>query len=151
MRTAVVDNPKDTASIIVRRAGHDLLYQTVERSYARGRFATAKDAGMMNIKRGHVGPRSTTAVLMLDTHRAAASWRKGGMLAPPRLNAGLLVGGDDELIAFQGLFLPAALIEIEDSAGLGGKGGISWKDPTSVIPGADGVGVEPSPDGASRY
>lgn len=71
------------------------------------------------------------------------------MLAPPGLNAGLLVCGDDKLITFQGFFFPGALIEVEDSAGLAGKGGISRKDPTAVVPGANGVGVEPAPDGAS--
>lgn len=105
---------------------------------------------VMNIERGHIGPRSATTVLMFDAHRTVASRREGGTLAAPGLNAGLLVRRDDKLIAFQGFFLPRALIEVEDSAGFDGKGGISRKDPTAVVPGADGVGVEPSPNGASR-
>ena len=72
------------------------------------------------------------------------------MFAPPRLNAGLFIGGDDEFVAFQGLLLPGTFIEIENAAGFDGKGGVSGEDPASVIPGTDGVGMEPSPNGASR-
>jgi hypothetical protein len=69
------------------------------------------------------------------------------MLAPPGLDAGLLVGRNDKFLAFEGFPLPGALIQIEDSVGLDSEGGVSRKDPTAVIPGPNGVFMEPSPDG----
>jgi hypothetical protein len=71
------------------------------------------------------------------------------MFAPSCLNAGLFIGGDDEFVAFQGFFLPATFVQVENATGFDGKGGVSREDPASVIPGADGVGVEPSPNRAS--
>jgi hypothetical protein len=74
--------------------------------------------------------------------------RQRGMLAPPGLNAGLLVSRNDQLIVFEGFPLPVALIQVEDAAGLDSKVGIARKDPTAVVPRAKGVCVEPSTNGA---
>jgi len=46
--------------------------------------------------------------------------------------------------------LPRSAIQIEDAVGFGGEIGIARKDPTAVVPRANGVLVEPAPDGASR-
>lgn len=150
MRTAVVDNPEDSAGVIVRWASHDLLNESMKRLNASGRFTTAKDAGVVHIKRCQIGPGSTATILVFDSRWLAGARRERGMFSLPRLDAGLLVGRDYEFIVFQGSSLPTTLIQIKDSAGLDSKGGISREDPASVIPRADGVGVEPSPNGATR-
>ena len=72
------------------------------------------------------------------------------MLAPPGLNAGLFVSREDIFVALEGLAIPAARIQIQYSASLDGKGGITWKDPATVTPGTNGVLMEPAPDGAAR-
>lgn len=71
------------------------------------------------------------------------------MLAAAGLNAGLLVRGDHKLVGFQGSIVPLAGIEVENPSGLGGEIRIAREDPTAVIPRANGVLVQPAPDGAS--
>ena len=147
---AVIDDPEDAPGVVVRRSGHDLLDETIEGLDTSGGLATAEDTSVMDVESGDVGPSPATVVLMLDAHRAMGSWRQGRMLAATRLNAGLLVGGDDEFIASEGLILPRSAIQIEDAVCLDSEIGVAGKDPTASIPGANGVLVEPAPDGASR-
>ena len=54
-----------------------------------------------------------------------------------RLDAGLLVGGDDELVLAQRLALPVARIQVQDASGLGLEVGIAREDPAAVLPRAD--------------
>jgi len=149
VRTPIVDDPEDTPRIVVGRASHDLLDKTVKGGNAGGRFAAAEDTGTMNVESGDVGPGSATAVFVFDAHRALRRGAQGGMLAPPGLDAGFLVGRDDKFIIFEGFTFPDARIQIEDSAGHDGERGVSGEDPTAVIPGTNGVFMEPPPDGAS--
>ena len=65
------------------------------------------------------------------------------------LDGGFLIGAHDELIRAEGLALPKALVEIEQTAGLGEKVGIAGKQPATMLPGPDGVFMEPAPDGGS--
>jgi len=146
MRRTVVDDPEDAARLVVRRASHNLFDEPVKRSDACRRFATAEDAGVMHIHGGDVSPRTATGILMFDEHRAVRLRGQRGMDAAAGLNAGLFVGGDHELIGFQRLVTPATGIQIEDTAGLGGKLRVARKDPTAVIPGPNGILVKPAPD-----
>lgn len=150
MRAPIVDDPKDTAGVVVGRASHDLLNKTIEGRNTSGCLAAAKDTGMMNIKSRDVSPGSATIVFMFNAQRAFRRGGQRGMLAPPSLNAGLLVSGDDKFIAFEGFVSPAAIIQIEDSVGLDGEAGIPGEDPTAVIPRANGVFMKPPPNGAPR-
>jgi hypothetical protein len=61
------------------------------------------------------------------------------------LNAGLLVGGEDELVLAQRLAVPAARVQIEDAPGLGLELRIAGKDPAAVLPRADRILVQPAP------
>jgi hypothetical protein len=67
------------------------------------------------------------------------------MFADAGLDAGLLVGADDELVGFEAFALPLARVEVEDATRLGSEVGISREDPGAVLPGADGVFIEPAP------
>ena len=69
------------------------------------------------------------------------------MQALTRLDGGLLVGRDDEIGLVQGDSLPSAVIEIEGATGLEGEVGVAREDPAAVLPRADGVVVQPAPDG----
>jgi hypothetical protein len=100
---AVVDDPEDAASIVVRRSRHDLLHETVKGVDAVLGFAAAKDPGMVNIQTRDVGPGPAPKVLMLYLHRAPWAAGTGGVFAPPHLNAGFLVGRDHELFSRQDL------------------------------------------------
>ena len=69
---------------------------------------------------------------------------------PPsrRLDTGLLVGRDDELVVAQCLSLPAPFVQVQDAPGLGLEVRVSRKDPAPVLPRANGVLVQPPPDRA---
>jgi hypothetical protein len=71
------------------------------------------------------------------------------VLAAPRLNAGFLICGNNELIVFQGLTFPFAGIQIQHASGFVGKVGIPRENPTPVIPGTDGILMEPAPIGTT--
>lgn len=71
------------------------------------------------------------------------------MFAPAGLNAGFLVSRDDKFVVFEGFTFPGAFIQIQDSVGLDGKVGVPWEDPTAAVPRANGVFMEPPPNGAS--
>ena len=68
-----------------------------------------------------------------------------GMLAAAGLNAGLLIGRDDELIFLQGFAFPLTAIQIQNASRLGGKIRIPRKNPTPVIPGPNGILMQPAP------
>jgi hypothetical protein len=70
------------------------------------------------------------------------------MDAQPSLDAGLLVSRDDELVLAQRLALPAPLVQIQQAPGLGLEVRIARKDPAAVLPGANRVFMQPTPDGA---
>ena len=73
-----------------------------------------------------------------------------GVAAAACLDTGLLAGRKHELIGLQRLSLPDSVREIDEPAGLPRAGGIPRKQPAAVLPGADGVFVEPAPEGAAR-
>src|SRR5207249_8344473 len=95
----VVDDPKDAASIHVRRSSHDLLDQSVKGLDAVLGLAAAKDPGMVDIQAGDVGPGPAAKVLMLYLHRATRAAGTSRMFAWPGLNAGFLVRGDTDLVS----------------------------------------------------
>src|ERR1017187_3883670 len=69
------------------------------------------------------------------------------MQANAGLNAGLFVGGNDELVTAQGFILPAALVEIQHPSGFLGEVLVPGKNPTAMLPGPNRIGVQPAPDG----
>ena len=71
------------------------------------------------------------------------------MLATTRLNARLFVSRDDEFIAFEGFSFPEARIQIQDPVSLDGEVGVAGEDPTAVVPGTNGIFMEPAPNGAA--
>jgi hypothetical protein len=72
----------------------------------------------MDVPSGQIRAGPLAHVLVLDTHWAAGLWGGAAVLAPAGLNAGLLVGTDDEVVLPQWPPLPDAFVEVEDSARL---------------------------------
>ncbi len=68
------------------------------------------------------------------------------MQANASLKAGFLVGGNDELIAPKGLVLPVASIEVPHPPGFLGEMRVAGEDPTAMLPGPNGIGVQTPPD-----
>ena len=112
MGGTVVDDPEHAACIVVRGARHHLLDQTIKGRDPVFSLATTKDPGVMHVQCGNVGPGSATKIFVFDAHGGAGAASAGGVLAPPRLNTGFLIGRNDELIVFQGFSLPFPGIEV---------------------------------------
>ena len=70
VRAPIVDDPKDTPGVVVRKTSHDLLNKTIKGSDASGCFAAAKDTGTMHVERCDVGPCAATTIFVFDAHRA---------------------------------------------------------------------------------
>jgi len=67
------------------------------------------------------------------------------MFSEARLDAGLFVRTEKELIGPEFTTLPEALKEIQEPASLLFEVRVSGNDPTTVLPRTDGVLVEPAP------
>src|SRR3990172_880630 len=145
VRRAVVHDPEDAASGLVGWLPHHVAHQFLEGFDAGGLFAAAEELHAVNVHGGQVRPRPATFVLVLNTHGAMWSGRQGRMNATACLNAGLLVGRDDEIVAPQRFALPTAGIEVENAPRLYGKVPVAWKDPAPMLPGAKGIFAEPAP------
>src|SRR6266571_6561087 len=65
------------------------------------------------------------------------------------LDAGFLVGRNHVVLVSQSLAFPEPLIEVQHSFSFGLKVRIPWKDPTAMLPGANGILVEPPPKSPS--
>jgi hypothetical protein len=89
---------------------------------------------VVNIEGREIGPRTRTAVLMLDPRGVSGSRRQGLLSADACLDAGLLVGADHKLVRFKALSLPVPGVEIQNAAGLAHKLGVAGEDPTAMLP-----------------
>jgi hypothetical protein len=92
----------------VGRLGHDLGHKLVKQNNPGGRLAMTKHSEMVHIEGGQISPGATALILRfnLDGEHGWAGWVGE---AAPRLNAGLLVGGNDELVVSQPLTNPPTL------------------------------------------
>lgn len=70
------------------------------------------------------------------------------MAARSRLDARLLIGRGHELVISQRTSLPLPVVEIEEPSCLMRKVGVARKDPAAMLPRADGILVQPTPDRA---
>lgn len=139
MGRAIVHDPKDLPSIVVGRSRHHLLDESVKRFNAIARFTAAKDSGAVDIQGRNIGPGTATEILVFHMHGSPWSASLRGLLAAAGLNAGLLIGRDNEFIVLERFVLPLAGVEIQDAPSFGGEFWIAGKDPTAVIPRPNGV------------
>lgn len=147
MGGAVIHDPEHPARIAVRGLGHDLGDEAAERLNAGGRLASSADLGAVNIERRQVGPRSTADIFMFDSGGLMRARRRSRMDSDSGLDAGFLVGADDEVLRAKGLALPLLGVEVENPARLGREFGIAGEDPGAVAPRANGVFMKPAPHG----
>src|SRR5919109_2070538 len=134
MRGAVVRNPEDTPSRAIRFLPHDLRHQPVEGGDARLGFTAAEHPGAMHIPGGEIGPGTGPSVLMLDPQRSTRRGRLGRVAPTPGLDARLFVGTEHVFARAERDALPAALVEIQDPAGIEGEVRIAGEDPAAIAP-----------------
>ena len=104
----------------------------------------------MNVQSGEVGPGTATFIFMLDPHRSPRRGRAGRMIAPPSLDAGLLIGRDHKFITLEG-FPSQDGVEVQNPAGLDGKRWVAGENPAAVLPRANGILMQPAPHGVSQH
>src|SRR5262249_19093871 len=114
---AVVHDPEDTLCRAVGLLRHDLLDEPVEGRDATPPLASSKQAGLVAVPRGQIGPGALPAVLVLDALRLAGGDGHRRMAACPGLDAGFLIGRDHVLARAQRLALPPPRIEIKNDTG----------------------------------
>ena len=146
---AIVDDPENASCTSVRLLVHDLAHQAVKGRNAGLWYAGAEDFGAVNIPGRDVGPGAFAVVLVFDAH--GSSWRGGRARVFPSagLDAGLLVGTDDEVVLRKWLAVPTAFVEIEDSARLFGESRVPREDPAAMRPRSNGILAQPTPQ--SRF
>ena len=98
MRRTIVDNPKHASSFVVGRGCHDLVHETVEGSNAGFAFAPTEELGAMDIHGSDVCPCATTFVFVFHLRGGTRIGRERFVSTIPSLDAGFLIGGENEFI-----------------------------------------------------
>lgn len=145
MRRTVIDDPEDPACIAVGAAPHDLIHEASKRCDAILGFTPTEDLGAVDIQGSEIGPGPEPPVFVLDSHRQTRLSVQGLMSSGARLDAGLFVRTENELIGPEFTALPNTLVEIQQAARLLFEVWVSRKDPATVLPRTDRVLVEPTP------
>jgi hypothetical protein len=106
--------------------------------------------GVVDVQRGEVGHRPLPGVLELAQAGPAGSGRDELVATEQRLELALLIGGDHVVARVKELALPAALVEIQDPAGLLGEVPITREDPRAPRPRTDRVLGQIAPHRGAR-
>jgi hypothetical protein len=143
---AIIHNPEDAVRAVVGRLGHDLFNKSSEWLDPRMLLASSEDLGPVDVPCCQIRPSSASLVLMLDLHGMSGLRRFGIVNSLPGLDAGLFIRGNHIFIGFQGFPGPNPRVQIEDSSRLTFKLGVSRKNPAAMLPGSNGIFVQPAPD-----
>src|SRR4030095_12390342 len=106
MRRTIVHDPENTSRLTIGRLGHYVCHQAIERLNPVLRFASTKQFRPVDVEGGQIGPGTTPFVFMLHLHGRSRFWRKRLVFSTTRLDAGLLVGGQDEVVVLKWLLVP---------------------------------------------
>ena len=145
MGGTVIDDPEDSSCLAIGTTLHDLIHETIKRCDAALGFATTKDLSAVDIESCQIGPGPQPLVFVFNSHGLARLWRQRLMFSEARLDAGLFVRTENELIGPEFTAFPEALVEIQKSAGFLFEVWVARKDPAAVLPRTDGVLVKPAP------
>src|SRR5262249_42766655 len=137
MRRTVIDHPKDARCRAVGCLLHHLCDQTAARLAACRRFTSAPDNASTDVPSRPGLARTTTLVLMLDTHRTSGRWGQAGMTPDAGLDTGLFIGTAAVILRAKRFSLPGPRVQIQHSPSFFGKVWISRKNPVLVLPGFD--------------
>ena len=137
MRRAVVHDPEDAVS---------LTDQAIGGGDAALSLAAAEQLGAVDVPSRQIGPCAFPEIFVFDPHGSSWRRRESRLLGASSLYAGLFVGRDYEVIVLQGNSFPYTFIQIQNAFGFVGEIRIAGEDPVVVLPGAEGIGVQPTPD-----
>lgn len=146
MGRTIVQYPEDAASLVVRPLVHNLRDEPIERFDPVPSFTASKQLGTVDIQGRDVGPSPAPCVLMFHLHRRPSLGGKSLVPTSPSLDAGFLVGRQDELIILQRASLPDPFVKIQDTSRLLREIRVARENPAAVVPRSDRILVEPTPD-----
>lgn len=124
-------------------------YQTTEGSYATSGLYSAKNFCLTDIPSCYIGQRTATFIFMFHSCGVLRLWSQCRVFADPGLNAGFFIGRQNIIFRPQRFPIPETSIEIQNRSCLFKKSRVTREYPTSVSPGTNGVGMEPTPQGSS--
>ncbi len=137
---------EDTPRRAVRLLDHDLLHEPPERQDAGPWLTAPEEPGPVDVPGGEILEGPAALVLELDAHGPTRRRRQRRVTTDAGLDARLLVGADDELVALERPAVPLAGVQVEHAGRLALEVGVAREDPAAVGPGLDRVLVEPAPD-----
>ncbi len=147
VRGAVVHDPEHARGGAIGFLPHNLGDEAAKGTDPGRGFAAAKDLGAPDIPGGQIGPGTAPLIFVLHAYGAGRRWRQSGMDPAARLDAGLLVRGEDAVRWAQGLSFPFPVIQVQHSEGLALEGRIARENPGAMRPRADCILGEPAPQG----
>jgi len=150
VRGPVVDDPEHPVGRGIGLLPHHFLHQAAEGLDPGLLLDPAEEIGVVDVPGGEIGQGAAAAVLELAERWASGHWGKGRVAAAERLQLGLLVGRDHQLIRAQAPSLEAPGVEVEHAACLAGKVGVAGKEPGAHLPGLDRRIMQPAPDRRRR-
>ena len=146
MNGTVVHDPEDASRGLVGLLAHDFANQAIHRRDAILGLATTEDLGAVDIPGSQVDPGAPAKVLVFHSRGTVRRSGQGRLFPAAGLNASLFAGRDHKNGApSQTRWYPDAMVQIKDWASLGGKIGITRKDPASMLPWPKGIATEPAP------
>ncbi len=148
MRRAIINDPKDPGSGPVGFLIHDLIHQAHEGLDPGLWFHATEYFPAMNIPDSQIVQSALASIFMFDHSGFPRAGSNGGMAAVSGLDTGFLISRQDEVSFTQRLPFPNALIEVKNRRGPVHKSRITGKDPASIIPGTNGIRVQPAPQSA---
>jgi len=149
MSGAVVHDPENATCGLVGLLAHDFANEAIHRRDAILELASTEDLGAVDVPSRQVDPGTPAKVLVFNSGGAVRTGRQSRLFRASGLNARLFIGRDDKFVSAQWSTLPNAMVQIEDGAGFGRKVGIAREDPASMLPRAERVGAEPTPQGGA--
>src|SRR3954454_6113274 len=109
-------------------------------------LGAAHDPASPHVPGIEVADRAAPLVLVLDALATPVGGWRAGVDPCPGLDRGLGVGADHAVAGLKQLAFPAALVEVEDRAGLLQEVGVAREDPRALLPGLDRVLGQPATD-----
>lgn len=151
MCTAIIDDPEDSSGALIGWLAHHLSDKPIKWGNAIFSLTTAKEFGTMDIKGGQVSPDPAPYIFVFHLHGRAGLSRVGGVKTAQRLDTGLLIGRQHELIVLQGASIPQPSIKVQDAPGFFGEVRIAGEYPRAMLPRSNRILMEPAPYGALTY
>jgi len=146
VRTALVHNPENPPCRGVGFTSHHLPDQAIKRLDPIGLLQASDHPGPPDVVGSQVRPRATTIVLVFDALTSSVCMDFAWVESVANLNARLLVGRDDELVAAKATSFPDTRVQVQDRCCTLEEQRVAGPDPRMVPPWLQRIGIQDAPD-----